>query len=78
MTIISSGQQYISSTIPHPYSQRFVIKVYLLHLSAETIISSLIDILSSCDSGMVDGPIEALLKLSALQLLCTGTLNPLA
>jgi len=65
MTVINSGQRYISTTITHSYSQRFGIKVYL-HLSAKTIISSLIDIMLSCDSGMVDGPIETLLKVSAL------------
>jgi len=65
MIIINLGQQYIPTTITHSYSQRFGIKVYL-HLSAETIISSLIDIMSSCDSGMVDGPIETLLTVSAL------------
>jgi len=48
------------------YSQRCGIKPYLLcySLSAETTISSLINIMSSCGSGMVDGPIETLLKVS--------------
>ena len=58
MTIINSGQQYIPATITHSYSG---MKVYL-NVSAETIISSLIDI----SSGMVDGPKDTLLTVSAL------------
>ena len=66
MTIIYLGPQYAPTTITHPYSQRFECICCAIRLYAEN--SSLIDTMSSCDSGMVDGPIETLLKVSTLYL----------
>jgi len=60
MTIIYLGPQYTPTTITHSYTARGLESKRIccaVRLSAETIISSLID-MSSCDLGMVDGPIE--------------------